>query len=126
MKKILVIDDETEIVKILDLFLRKNGYDVTGISDGNVAMDILHSAAEIDLVVVDIKMPKKSGIEIIQEIKKIGRKIPVVIISGSIGVQDEVDVLEELGYEKLEVLYKPMDLNDLLLAMNKLLGPESR
>jgi len=126
MKKILVVDDEAEIVKILDLFLRKNGYEVISTTDGDAALDILRSPAEIDLMVLDIKMPKISGIQIIQEMRKINRKNPVVILSGSIGMQQDIDVLAELGYDEHMILYKPVDLNELLQRLTQLLPPDPR
>jgi len=126
MKKILIIDDEIEIVKILDVFLEKNGYAVTGLTDGNAALDMLRSPEEIDAAILDIKMPKISGIEILREMKRIGRKIPVVILSGSIGMQQDIDVLAELGYDEHAILYKPVNLKEVQQKLEQLLYPGPR
>jgi DNA-binding response OmpR family regulator len=65
-------------------------------------------------MVLDIKMPEISGMDILLEMKKIDRNLPVVILSGSIGVEQNIEVLSELGYDGNKILYKPIDLNDLL------------
>lgn len=81
-KKILIIDDEPDIVMYLRTLLENHGYDVISASDGQQGFD-LAKEAEPDLVCLDIMMPRKTGVTLYQEIKTDSqlKKIPCIIIS---------------------------------------------
>ncbi|MBU1086754.1 MAG: response regulator [Candidatus Omnitrophica bacterium] len=121
MYKILAVDDEIAISSILDKFLSKSGYQVTVANGGEQALVILSEHPEIDLMVLDIKMPGFSGVDVLNVLKKNNNKTPVIILSGSIGIQENVELLNELGYDEEQVLYKPIDLNELLIRIKKIL-----
>ncbi len=114
MYKILAVDDERGISAIIEKFLQKSGYEVLIAGDGQQALDIINSEDKIDLIVLDIKMPGISGVDVLKEMARTNNKTPVVILSGSIGVQENVDELNKLGYDEDQILYKPVDLNELL------------
>ena len=61
MHKILVVDDEIEIVSILDKYLTMNGFEVTKAIGGREAIRVLSGNAQFDLMVLDMKMPKANG-----------------------------------------------------------------
>lgn len=114
MPRILIIDDEKEILDILEIFLIKNGFEVIKTQKGFEATDIIKSWSRIDLLILDMKMPQTSGIDVLKAMKKAGIDTPVVILSGSIDLQKDVEELNKLGYNTDSILYKPVDLFELL------------
>ncbi|MBU1045095.1 MAG: response regulator [Candidatus Omnitrophica bacterium] len=121
MYKILAIDDESAITSILDKFLNKSGYQVIVANSGEQAIKIIFEQDDINLIILDIKMPGFSGVDVLNVLKKNNNKIPVIILSGSIGIQENVELLNDLGYDEHKVLYKPIDLNELLIRIKHVL-----
>ena len=68
--KILVIDDESRMRKLVRDFLSKKGYEVLEASNGEEAMDIFYSDKEIGLLILDVMMPKMDGWEVCREVRK--------------------------------------------------------
>ncbi len=114
MLRILVVDDETQITDILKTFLLKNGFEVIDTDRGDTAMEIIRGGEVIDAMVLDMKMPHFPGIEVIKCLKNSGRVLPVVILSGALGLEKGIEELRELGYSENDILYKPVDLFELL------------
>ena len=119
MHRILVVDDEREIVDILAKFLEKSGFDVVTAYGGKDGIDIILSDERIDLAVLDMKMPRVSGADVLEAMYNAGKVIPVVILSGSLGVQKNIEVVRKLGYNENDILVKPINLGDLLEAVKK-------
>jgi CheY-like chemotaxis protein len=119
MPKILVVDDEPEIVNILEAFLTKMGYEVLTALGGEKAIEIINSQAEIDLMILDSRMPRVRGIDVLREMRRINRDIPFIVLTGSMGMQRDIDKLKEVGYNKVDTLYKPVDLFQLLEMIKK-------
>ncbi|HOX30341.1 MAG TPA: response regulator [Candidatus Paceibacterota bacterium] len=96
-KKILLVEDEDLIIKLLQKKLVSEGYDVTIASDGEEGMKALRQNKP-ELVLLDIVMPKKGGFEVLEEINQDAdlRNIPVIIISNS-GQPMELDRAQRLG-----------------------------
>lgn len=126
MHRILVADDEPEIVKILEEFLAKMGFEAVTALGGERAIEILKSEVKIDLMVLDMKMPQVKGTDVLREMKKINKEIPVIILTGSIDVKKYIDGLRELGYTENDICYKPVDLYVLLGMVKKKLGLEPK
>jgi DNA-binding response OmpR family regulator len=68
--KILVVDDESRMRKLVRDFLVKDGYDVVEAEDGEKALDIFESHNDIDLIILDVMMPGLDGIQVCKEIRK--------------------------------------------------------
>jgi two-component system alkaline phosphatase synthesis response regulator PhoP len=96
-KKILLVEDEDLIIKLLQKKLISEGYDVTIASDGEEGMKAIRQNKP-ELVLLDIVMPKKGGFEVLEEINQDIdlRDIPVIIISNS-GQPMELDRAQRLG-----------------------------
>ena len=96
-KKILLVEDEELIIKLLQKKLLSEGSDVTIASDGEEGMKAIRESKP-DLVLLDIIMPKKGGFEVLEEINQDAelRSIPVIIISNS-GQPMELDRAQRLG-----------------------------
>ena len=120
--KILLVDDEVEILKILEEFTSKMGFAVITADGGERALEVIHSKAKIDLIVLDMKMPRVKGIDVLRELDKLGRRIPAIILSGSIDIPKHSEDLKTLGYDYEDVLTKPVDLNHLLEKINNKLS----
>ncbi len=126
MARILVIDDEAAIRGLLRDMLESEGHLVVEASDGAVAMKQWREpqAQPFDLVITDILMPEKDGLEVIREIRRLSPKTKVIAISGG-SPQVHVrflDIANHLGaYRTIE---KPFSLHDLLDAVNGALGAD--
>lgn len=113
MFKILIVDDEVQIRESLKIFLERNGYTVTVASDGAEAL--LRISSELfNLVVMDIIMPEKDGVELLVEIRKVDKSMPVIAMTGGgrIGKQNYLQMAKALGANA--VLTKPYDLDEFL------------
>jgi DNA-binding NtrC family response regulator len=119
MFKILVVDDEPRIAKVLQEFLVKEGFETITALGGEEAIKILNSDIKIDLMVLDIKMPKLTGLDVLKEMKRINKKIPTVILTGSIDAGKYLVDLKKLGYTPGDINYKPVDLFVLLDIVKK-------
>ena len=117
MAKILVVDDEQAIRKTLKEILEYEKHNVDLAKDGFEAVEKAKKN-QYDLVLLDIKMPKMDGIEVLEELQKINPELPVVIITGHGTVDTAVEALKKGAYDFLE---KPLDLNRLLVAVRNAL-----
>jgi DNA-binding NtrC family response regulator len=120
MPRILVVDDEPEMVMVLKNFLVRKGFDVVTANRGQHALDILNQPDHsIDLMILDMRMPGKRGISVVIELKKNNIEIPVIILTGSLNFSGFVEIMCTLGYCEEDVLYKPVALEKLLSLVNK-------
>lgn len=116
MKKILIIEDDRNLLNELRDFLENKGYEVASVDNFLKANDF---ALEMrpDLVILDINLPGISGFDICREIKE-KSNIPVLMLTSRVGIEDEIKGLE-IGAD--EYLAKPVDTRRLILRMEKLL-----
>lgn len=110
MSKVLVVDDEEQIRRILAEFLTKMGFEVIQASGGEEAIRLLKSDEQIDIFVVDMKMPKVTGSDVLKEKKMLNDVRPVIILTGSITLEKDIGALKELGVGPDDILTKPIDL----------------
>ena len=120
MYKILVVDDEPSIVKLLETFFSKMGYEVVTALGGEKAIEILHSDIKADLMILDMKMPKIKGPDVLQEMHRINKQMPVIILSGSLDAKAHCESIKNMGCSVCEYLMKPIDLNQLLDTVKKI------
>lgn len=120
MKRILIIDDEKPIRTIFKRFLSGKGYTVDCVENGQEALHLLETKPP-DLVITDIMMPKTDGIEVVMAIRDRHAEIPIIAISGGMHARpmDFLPMAKKLGACK--VLYKPVELEDLLEGVHQLL-----
>ena len=125
-KRILMVDDEPDIIALTKIILEKNGFEVSTASDGREG---LQRAAEEkpDLIILDIRMPKIYGEEVASELNKDPEtsEIPIIFFTNSTTVSSLSAELEEIGiYRKggnKAVLSKSCSNEDLLSTISKLL-----
>lgn len=115
MTKILIAEDEASIRRVLSKILTEEdqNYQIIEAEDGQQAIDILKKE-QVDLLLCDIKMPKKDGIEVLQYIKSKALELPVIMISGH---GDLDTAVETMRYGAFDYISKPPDLNRLLNAV---------
>lgn len=119
MTKILIIEDEAAIRRVLTKILMEESkeYDVEEACDGIEGLEKLKKE-DYDLVLCDIKMPKKDGLEVLSEIKKIKAETPFVMISGHGDLETAVNAMKLGAYDYIS---KPPDLNRLLSTVRNAL-----
>ena len=107
---ILIVDDEKNIRDGLAEAFAMEGYQAITAGDGQEAINILNEKY-IDLVITDLKMPKLSGMELLQHIRQHWQNIPVIIITAHGDIAEAVSAMQ---YGALEFITKPLDLEHLL------------
>ncbi|NDY55177.1 response regulator [Desulfovibrio sulfodismutans] len=118
MKTILVIDDDETIRSVMRLYLEGEGHAVLEATDGKAGMRLFH-AHPVDLVILDIFMPEKDGIETIQEIREAGNCRVLAISGGSPSMG--MDFLHHAkAFGANDILVKPFSESELLGAVHRL------
>jgi DNA-binding response OmpR family regulator len=109
-KRVLVVEDDASIAIGLRINLESEGYDVDVAEDGEKGLELARTTAP-DLLVLDVMLPKKNGLEVLHELRGEGRTMPIIILSAKAGEMDKVAGLE-LGAE--DYVGKPFSLAELL------------
>ena len=122
MNKILVVDDEERIADIMEKFLKMNGFEVLKAIGGEEAIRILSTDAQFDLMLLDMKMPKVNGLGVMQKKAELGKKFPILLLTGSIDAEKYLEVSKDKGFTAEDILYKPIDLPVLLEKIKKKLN----
>ena len=126
--KILVVDDESRMRKLVRDFLVKKDYAVVEAADGQEAIDIFFEQQDISLVILDVMMPKMDGWEVLKEIRTYS-KVPVIMLTAKGDESDELAGFE-LGVD--EYISKPFSPKilvarvDALLRRSNLIGEEAK
>ena len=115
--KILVVDDESRMRKLVHDFLAKAGYQVLEAEDGAEAVEIFFSRKDIALVILDVMMPKLDGYQVLKEIRTYS-KVPVVMLTARAEEHDELKGFE-LGVD--EYISKPFSPKILVARVEALL-----
>jgi two-component system response regulator (stage 0 sporulation protein F) len=113
---ILIVDDEFGVRESLRMLL-KSSYEIYTAPDGEEAFKILKER-NIDLITLDLNMPKLSGIETLREIRKIDAEVPVIIITGYGAQKDEK---EALLYGVRDFISKPFNISTIISVINGIL-----
>lgn len=120
MAHILIIDDDVQIREMLRQMMEREGYEVLDAANGKVAIRIQREKPA-DLIITDLIMPEKEGIETIRELKQDFQDIKIIAISGGgrIGPQEYLHLAEMLGAQR--TFTKPIEREALLEAVRELL-----
>ena len=123
MARVLVVDDNAHIRTMFRACLEGAGYDVEEAPDGVVALE-RYRAQPADLVMTDIAMPNKDGIETIMDLWREFPEVKIIAVSGSPRASDPKTHLEFAAiFGALRTFSKPVDLDELLDAVHELIGP---
>ena len=120
--RILVVDDESRMRKLVRDFLVKSNFDVLEAGDGEEALDIFYKDKDIALIILDVMMPKMDGLEATREIRNIGRAdcntVPIIAMSAN---AFEEDVKKSIASGMNAHLSKPLDIVNMMDVMQKYL-----
>lgn len=115
--KILVVDDESRMRKLVSDFLVKKGYRVLEAGDGEEALDIFYEEKDIALIILDVMMPKINGFDVCREIRE-HSKVPIIMLTAKGGENDELNGFE-LGVD--EYIAKPFSPKILVARVEAIL-----
>ena len=117
-KRILLVDDDAEIIESLRLVLESNGYEVLVARDGNQGL-ALTEREDPDLVILDMMMPKRSGFLVLEKLRRTRENPPrVIMITANEGSRHKA-YAEMLGVD--DYLRKPFPMDKLIAAVQKLI-----
>lgn len=117
-KKVLIADDEADLVRVLTNRLRHLGYEVVAAVNGEETVAKI-GQEKPDLLILDVLMPKMSGLQVMQWLRDRGSaaRLPVLIISGKESMKDFFE-----GFPVHEFIAKPFDMEDFVRKVEKLIG----
>jgi PAS domain S-box-containing protein len=116
---LLIIEDEASLRQVVHDYFRTAGYEVTTAADGREGLAKFEAAAEIDLVLSDIRLPKMGGLEVLEQVKKHDPSVQVVLMTG----YSEKDLaIQALRLGADDYLEKPFQLDDLEHMVQQALG----
>lgn len=120
--KILVVDDESRMRKLVSDFLTKSNYDVVEAEDGAQAVDIFFEQNDIALIILDVMMPKMDGWQVCREIREYS-KVPIIMLTAKADERDEL-LGFELGVD--EYISKPFSPKILVARVEAILRRTSQ
>ena len=116
MQNILIVDDDKEIVKAIEIYLERKKYQIFKAFDGIEALEQIKQN-DINLIILDIMMPNKDGIETLTEIRK-DKNIPVILLSAK---SEDIDKIHGLNLGADDYITKPFNPAELIARVNALL-----
>ena len=108
-QKILVVDDETRMRKLVADFLAKEGFEVLEAEDGEKAMDLFYADKDIALVILDVMMPKMDGWQVLREMRE-SSQVPVIMLTARSDEKDELRGFDLGGDEYVTKPFSPRTL----------------
>ena len=117
VQKILVVDDEARMRKLVSDFLTREGYEVLEAGDGEVAMDLFYAEKDIVLIILDVMMPKMDGWQVVREIRE-SSQVPVIMLTARADERDELKGFD-LGVD--EYVTKPFSPRTLVARVEAIL-----
>lgn len=117
MTKVLVVDDEPSLQTLLTYNLKKSGFDVVSAGDGQQALDIIHEQ-KIDIVLLDIMLPEKSGVDVTRELRAEKNQIPIIMLTA---LDDEIDKVVGLEIGADDYVTKPFSPREVIARVHAVL-----
>lgn len=118
MAKILIVDDEPDMLKLLSMILReKTSYETTTTNNPLEAIELMKQGG-FDVVISDLKMPGLDGLEIIDAVRKIDEDIPVIIITAFASLESASEAIKKGGFD---FITKPFRREQILFTIDKAL-----
>jgi DNA-binding response OmpR family regulator len=117
-KRVLLVDDERSILKVLSIKLRISGYDVVTASSGKEALDVIGSACP-DVMLLDVIMPGMDGFKVLEKIRT-SSELPIIVFSAR-----PENAQKALSLGANDFLAKPLDVDDMIKRIEQLLDHNS-
>lgn len=122
MARILVVDDDTLVRKMIVRVLTTAGFEAEGAAGGDEALQLSRKRS-FDLVILDVVMPEKGGIETVMELRQHNPKQRTIIMSGKVPVDSTTFRMLAERFGASDILEKPFKSKDILEAVNAALHP---
>lgn len=117
MSKILIIEDDEDILEIATAFFRQKDYQVTGYSNSGDALEqLLKGKITPDVILTDMKMPYVSGLDIIKECRATGIEIPVIVITSYRSMESALEAIQQGAYD---YVVKPLNFPQLQISVER-------
>ena len=107
--KILIAEDDRDIIDLLRLYLEKEGYEVLSAEDGLVAMDLLQDEKP-DLVICDIMMPGMNGFDLIKKVRESENNVPIIVLSAKNQDEDKIRGLDIGADDYMTKPFNPLEI----------------
>lgn len=117
MINVLIVEDDKSLRRLMEVFLKQNGYEVYLAEDGEKAIEIFEDK-HIDLVICDIMMPKVNGYELVKDLRNSNYELPILMVTAKETIEDKRKGFL-VGVD--DYMVKPIDLDEMLLRINALL-----
>ncbi|TXD79753.1 response regulator transcription factor [Algoriphagus ratkowskyi] len=117
MKRILIIEDDLLISSLVQFRLKKDGYETLLAQDGNAGIDAINTEY-LDMIITDVMIPYKNGIEIIHHARNTKPEIPIIVLS-SLGEEEKI-VLEAFNLGVSDFIPKPFNPNELAIRVKRI------
>ena len=119
--RVLVVEDDLDLLNLLEEGLSMYGYAVDKASDGEEAIDMAY-IENYDIVILDINLPKKDGFEVLDEVRKFNQEVNIIMLTARSDIDDRV---KGLDFGANDYMVKPFDLKELDARMRALLRRKS-
>lgn len=116
--RVLVADDDIEIVNLISIYLKNEQYEIVKVHDGEAALKALEEDPEINMVLLDIMMPKMDGMEVLEKMRARGDHRPVIILSAK---ADRLDKVTGLISGADDYVTKPFDELEVIARIKSLI-----
>lgn len=115
--KILIIEDDSNIAELIQLYMDKNGFSSISASDGEEGLELFFNECP-DCILLDIMLPKINGWEVCKEIRLENKQVPIIMLTGK---GETYDVINGLDIGADDYIVKPFDPNELIARINSVL-----
>jgi len=119
--KIILAEDEPALAQIIKESLETRNFEVIHCKDGEEAFEV-YKNEKIELLVLDVMMPKKDGFSVAKDVRKLGSKTPIIFLTAKSQTQDVVDGFNFGGNDYLK---KPFSMEELIVRIHSLLGKKT-
>lgn len=120
MPKILIVDDQEPVLRIMRMLLERENFEVIDADGGEAALRVISGDEKIDLMIIDMKMPGITGIEVAKKAREMGKTFPILFQTGNLEVNgDEDKELERIGVAMNDILCKPVEFSDVLAKIKE-------
>ncbi len=99
MKNILLVDDDKDLSQSLANLFDSDKYHFDFLNDGMEVSEFVKDNSAVDLVMLDVNLPSLSGLDVLKQIKRIDKELPVIIISGFVSTENAIEAMKEGAYE---------------------------
>lgn len=107
--KILVVDDDKEIVELLSIYLKNEGYDSVQAFDGKEALSKIRTDKDIDLMILDVMMPEKNGMQVVKEVRK-ESSLPIIMLTAKSADLDKIHGLVAGADDYVTKPFNPLEV----------------